>query len=109
MQSHNSAAIHQEETSKAPFPRQFLGSVASGIQSTKGRIDGKVTISRHSSQVHPTGRAGAPSAGLSLILQLHGGMAHRERLGRAAHQENKKIPRFVIWLDKTGERCCAVT
>lgn len=29
--------------------------------------------------------------------------------GRAAHEENKKIPRFIIWLDKTGERCCAVT
>lgn len=60
-----------------------------------------------------------PRAELELLLLVFASFcsaaaaAHRDRseggAGRAAHEGNKKIPSFIICLDKTGERCCAVT
>lgn len=113
MQSHNSTAIHQKEMSTALFQGNF------GLRGEwNSKHKGKNRWIRNDFQAQqptpPHGQSWSsfcwfvlPSAAR---LQLHRGSDRSQGgAGRAAHEENKKIPRFIIWLDKTGERCCAVT
>lgn len=95
MQSHNSAAIHQKETSTALFQGNF------GLRGERNsKHKGKNRWIRNDFQAQqptpPHGQSWSsfcwfvpPSAAR---LQLHGGIAHREGLGELLTRRTRKFP-----------------